>query len=72
MGKWVAVDICVECHKPLSHNQIVYSDGVCPHCGSMSRTRCVNKYGMRLVNYYTDKRYRESIVERLRKWLKRT
>lgn len=46
MGKseWKFVEMCAQCEKELSENQILYSHGICPYCGYNSNcTICDTK-----------------------------
>jgi len=32
--KWKGVNLCANCHKILSDNQLMYNNGICPLCGN--------------------------------------
>lgn len=40
VSKWYAFDVCTDCHKRLSTDEIFHGDDVCPYCGHGSSSFC--------------------------------
>lgn len=36
MSKWQSMKVCANCKTRLSSDEEMYSDGVCPYCGTIS------------------------------------
>jgi predicted RNA-binding Zn-ribbon protein involved in translation (DUF1610 family) len=41
-GKWYVYFVCKKCKEELNHNERMYSNGVCPHCGECNNSTIVD------------------------------
>lgn len=51
MSKWKSYYFCVECDTNISESTMLYSKGVCPHCGYVSNSTvmsCITRAGKKV------------------------